>query len=182
MTILQAVSNSDGYQSAMFQSNKVGAVNDHATILKKPLGLKTTYNNSGAVPREHRDSTGPGGLERESRDHRDRDRERERTGVRDIGNTGQKFGHSTGQLKRSPSFTTSITTGNSHAPHGPPPPKKHKVASVRDISIAEVGKHGTLNDYAFFDKVCSFSYVLINVVCSTSERRIFLKYLMPKVR
>lgn len=91
-------------------------------------------------------------MERESREHRDRDRER--PGVKDI-NSGQKFGHTIGQLKRSPSFSTSVSTGNSHhIPHGPPPPKKHKVAtSVRDVSIAEAGKYGSLNDYAFFDKV-----------------------------
>ena len=151
----------------------MGAVNDHAAIVKKPIGLKAQYNNSGVIPREHRDSTGPGGpggpgggggggggLDRDGRDHRDRERERgERPGVRDVSSTGQKFGHSTGQLKRSPSFTTSVATSNSHAPHGPPPPKKHKAASTRDVSIAEVGKHGTLTDYAFFDKVRFFYHI-----------------------
>lgn len=136
------------------QSNKVGPVNDHATIVKKPLGIKATYNNSGVLPREHRELPGPGNIERDNRDHRDR--ERERAGIREIGNAGQKFGHSTGQLKRSPSFTSSMATGNSHVPHGPPPPKKHKVALNRDVSIAEAGKYGTLNDYAFFDKVRIF--------------------------
>ncbi|KAJ8675395.1 hypothetical protein QAD02_011181 [Eretmocerus hayati] len=152
---LPDATNQQSALSAMFQSNKVGAVNDHATIVKKPLGLKAAYNNSGPVPREHRDSQGPGSLDRDSRDHRDRDRDRDRDrpGVRDLSNVGQKFGHSTGQLKRSPSFSTSMSTSNSHVPHGPPPPKKHKVTSVRDISIAEAGKHGTLSDYAFFDKV-----------------------------
>ena len=148
----------------MFQSNKVGeAVNDHAAIVKKPLGLKTQYNNTGTVPREHRgDSAGAASLEREAREHRvERERERERPGARELGPTGQKFGHSTGQLKRSPSFTSSMATGNSHAPHGPPPPKKHKVASARDVSVADVGKHGTLNDYAFFDKVCLFFLSLL---------------------
>lgn len=140
----------------MFQSNKAGAVNDHTAIVKKPPGLKTSYNNSGSTPRDHRESGGTGGLERDSRDHRDRDRERDRPGPRDL-NSGQKFGHSTGQLKRSPSFSTSVSTGNSHhTQHGPPPPKKHKVAaSVRDVTIAEAAKYGSLNDYAFFDKVRS---------------------------
>ena len=137
----------------MFQTNKVGPVNDHSTITKKPLGLKTSYNNSGTLPREHRDSGGTGVLDRENREHRDRERERDRQGSRDI-SAGQKFGHSTGQLKRSPSFSTSMSSGNSHhTQHGPPPAKKHKVTSVRDISIAEAGKYGSLNDYAFFDKV-----------------------------
>ncbi|KAJ8963093.1 hypothetical protein NQ318_018557 [Aromia moschata] len=37
---------------------------------------------------------------------------------------------------------------------GRPAPKKHKVSSsCRDVSLNEAGKYGTLNDYAFFDKV-----------------------------
>jgi hypothetical protein len=50
-------------------------------------------------------------------------------------------------VKRSPSFSTSAP-----AAHGPPT-KKHKVTSLRDVSLAEAGKYGSLNDYAFFDKV-----------------------------
>ena len=35
-----------------------------------------------------------------------------------------------------------------------PPPKKPKFpGSLRDVSLAEAGKFGTLNEYAFFDKV-----------------------------
>merc|ERR1712203_1320683 len=35
-----------------------------------------------------------------------------------------------------------------------PPPKKQKFpGSLRDVSLAEAGKFGTLNEYAFFDKV-----------------------------
>ncbi|XP_045483344.1 paired amphipathic helix protein Sin3b [Harmonia axyridis] len=33
------------------------------------------------------------------------------------------------------------------------PPKKHKLSSCRDITITEAGKYGTLNDFAFFDKL-----------------------------
>ena len=39
-------------------------------------------------------------------------------------------------------------TGLSHAP-----PKKPKFGVLRDVSLAEAGKYGTLNEYAFFDKV-----------------------------
>ncbi|EAA12860.5 AGAP007892-PA, partial [Anopheles gambiae str. PEST] len=35
---------------------------------------------------------------------------------------------------------------------GPPPIKRHKPI-CRDVSLAEASKYGTLNDYAFFDKV-----------------------------
>ena len=141
----------------MFQGNKAGAVNDHTAIVKKPQGLKASYNNSSNVPRDHRESVGAGALERDSRDHRERERERDRPGPRDINSGGQKFGHSAGQLKRSPSFSANATTGNNshHTPHGPPPPKKHKLGtSLRDtITVSEAAKYGSLNDYAFFDKV-----------------------------
>ncbi|KAI4483596.1 hypothetical protein M0804_007856 [Polistes exclamans] len=116
-------------------SNKTAPVSDHTTIIKKPLSLKATYNNSANISRDLRESSGTCILERDTRDHRDRDRERDRSGVREI-STGQKLGHSTGQLKRSPSFSTSVTGGNSHIQHGPPPLKKHKVASMRDVRKA----------------------------------------------
>lgn len=35
----------------------------------------------------------------------------------------------------------------------PPPTKKLKPSSLKDVSLAEAGKHGTLNEFAFFDKV-----------------------------
>lgn len=137
-----------------FQSNKTATVNDHTTIVKKPLGPKAPYNNSGNISRDLRESSGINTIERETRDHRDRERERDRSGIRDI-NSVQKLGHNTGQLKRSPSFSPSVTAGNSHhIQHGPPPLKKHKVSSMREcVTIAEAGKYGSLNDYAFFDKV-----------------------------
>ncbi|XP_012225740.1 paired amphipathic helix protein Sin3a isoform X3 [Linepithema humile] len=148
---LPDATNQQSSLSVMFQTNKTTSVNDHTAIVKKPIGLKTPYNNSGTIPRDLRESSGTTGLERDSRDHRER--ERDRSSIRDI-NSGQKFGHSTGQLKRSPSFSTSTTAGNSHhIQHGPPPLKKHKVASMRDVTVTEAGKYGTLNDYAFFDKV-----------------------------
>ncbi|XP_023245695.1 paired amphipathic helix protein Sin3a isoform X2 [Copidosoma floridanum] len=158
---LPDATNQQNALSAVFQTNKVGPVNDHATIVKKPLGIKTTFNNASVVPRDSlRDVQGLGGLERDVRDHRERERERERgpTGIRSelAAAAAQKFAHNAGPLKRSPSFTTSMSTSNSHplhGPHGPPPPKKHKVTTVKDLSVADVGKHGTLNDYAFFDKV-----------------------------
>ena len=122
----------------MFQSNK-GTSNDHSSITKKPSsGLKPGYNNSCTG------STGSGGPLS--------------SGLADRTGLG-KFGHSghsgSGQVKRSPSFSTSVP-----ATHGPPA-KKHKMASLRDVSLAEAGKYGSLTDYAFFDKVrnryCSFS-------------------------
>lgn len=54
-------------------------------------------------------------------------------------------GHVASQAKRSPPYPS--------AHRDAPPVKKHKMSSCRDVSLAEAGKYGTLNDYAFFDKV-----------------------------
>lgn len=70
-------------------------------------------------------------------------------------------GQSSG-LKRSPSFSSqpvhhqSSTSGHHHHP----PTKKHKLSSFKDVSLAEVGKYGTLNDFAFFDKVSKIKLML----------------------
>lgn len=59
-------------------------------------------------------------------------------------------------LKRSPSFSSQPVHHQSTTPahhHHPPPAKKHKLSSFKDVSLAEAGKYGTLNDFAFFDKV-----------------------------
>lgn len=123
------------------------------------MGPKAPYNNSGNISRDLRESSGTSTIERENRDHRDRDRERDRSGIRDI-NSVQKFGHNTGQLKRSPSFSPSVTAGNSHHIQHGPPLKKPKVSSMREcVTIAEAGKYGSLNDYAFFDKVSTFNFL-----------------------
>ena len=47
--------------------------------------------------------------------------------------------------------STSIKRPPSGVAH--PPPKKQKTGVLRDVSLAEAGKYGTLNEYAFFDKV-----------------------------
>ncbi|CAH1169902.1 unnamed protein product [Phaedon cochleariae] len=61
--------------------------------------------------------------------------------------TSHKIGHVSGQVKRSPPYS-------SYQHRDAPPPKKHKLSSsCRDVSLSEAGKYGTLNDYAFFDKV-----------------------------
>lgn len=36
--------------------------------------------------------------------------------------------------------------------------KRPKMTSLRDVSLAEAGKHGSLNEYAFFDKVSQSHY------------------------
>ncbi|XP_052869994.1 uncharacterized protein LOC128275509 [Anopheles cruzii] len=81
-------------------------------------------------------------------------------------------GGSGGAIKRSPSYSSQMVSigggmaGNLSSPRdhrgagggldggvgGPPPIKRHKPI-CRDVSLAEASKYGTLNDYAFFDKV-----------------------------
>ncbi|CAG0887572.1 unnamed protein product [Cyprideis torosa] len=39
------------------------------------------------------------------------------------------------------------------SPIVPPPTKKPRVTSLRDVSLAEAAKYGSLNEFAFFDKV-----------------------------
>lgn len=76
-----------------------------------------------------------------------------------IGN--QKFGHNSNSAatKRSPSYNSmslmNMTRGGGGTgagTDGPLPPKRHKPI-MRDITLAEASKYGSLNDYAFFDKV-----------------------------
>lgn len=60
-----------------------------------------------------------------------------------VGST--KFGHTSSQMKRTPSFSNISSVG--------PPAKKHKVVTLRDVTLSEAGKYCNLSDYAFFDKV-----------------------------
>lgn len=65
----------------------------------------------------------------------------------------QKFGHnssSSASTKRSPSYHHPMSIQMSR--DGPLPPKRHKPI-MRDVTLAEASKYGSLNDYAFFDKV-----------------------------
>lgn len=60
--------------------------------------------------------------------------------------SSHKQNNISGAVKRSPPYS------NYH--REVPPTKKHKMSSsCRDVSLAEASKYGTLNDYAFFDKV-----------------------------
>ncbi|XP_050306229.1 paired amphipathic helix protein Sin3b [Anthonomus grandis grandis] len=73
--------------------------------------------------------------------HRDRDHLPDR-------HISHKSSHQSGSAKRSSSPYSSYHHRDA------PPPKKHKVSpAFRDVSLSEAGKYGTLNDYAFFDKV-----------------------------
>lgn len=67
--------------------------------------------------------------------------------------SNQKFGHNSQVVKRSAS-NNSMNMNNSFGRErdGPMPPKRHKPIN-RDVTLAEASKYGSLNDYAFFDKV-----------------------------
>ncbi|XP_071446323.1 paired amphipathic helix protein Sin3a isoform X2 [Hetaerina americana] len=145
-------------------SNK-GMSNDHAPITKKPPSIKPSFNSTVAGSGLNINSalgSGAGGSV---------------SGATNIGggSSGSGLGVGTGnhhhhhhhhhgkfggQVKRSPSsaFTgTSLERGNTGGGGGSmigqPPAKRQKMTSVRDVTLAEAGKYGTLNDYAFFDKV-----------------------------
>lgn len=69
----------------------------------------------------------------------------------------QKYGSSAGHnlsqaVKRSPSFNSLANNHLNRDRDGPLPPKRHKPI-CRDITVAEAAKYGSLNDFAFFDKV-----------------------------
>uniref|UniRef100_A0A182K7V0 Paired amphipathic helix protein Sin3a n=1 Tax=Anopheles christyi TaxID=43041 RepID=A0A182K7V0_9DIPT len=83
-------------------------------------------------------------------------------------NVGGGSGGSVTAIKRSPSYASQMGLVGPGGPvghgnnmnssrdrgdgSGPPPIKRHKPI-CRDVSLAEASKYGTLNDYAFFDKV-----------------------------
>lgn len=55
-------------------------------------------------------------------------------------------------VKRSPSYNTLGMNHMIRDREGPSPPKRYKPI-CRDVTLAEASKFGSLNDYAFFDKV-----------------------------
>ncbi|XP_026280513.1 paired amphipathic helix protein Sin3a [Frankliniella occidentalis] len=139
--------------------------NDHHAV-KKPTNLKLTYNSNSCSTSRERDGTTPTSGLVMMGTHADR--------VHSNINSASKFGNS-GGVKRSPSFSSPTPNSSHHGhhqhihsgshgshgashgahgtqSHGPPPPKKHK-ACIRDVTLADAGKFGTLNDYAFFDNV-----------------------------
>lgn len=60
--------------------------------------------------------------------------------------TGQKA-----TTKRPSSYSVQHSSTLPHPPHSPT--KKIKLSSFKDVSLAEASKYGSLNDFAFFDKV-----------------------------
>lgn len=63
----------------------------------------------------------------------------------------QKYGQSA--VKRSPSYNAIPSLMNNRDRDSQPPPPKKPKPVFKDISLADASKYGTLNDYAFFDKV-----------------------------
>ncbi|KAG4067430.1 hypothetical protein HA402_009667 [Bradysia odoriphaga] len=66
--------------------------------------------------------------------------------------SNQKFGHNSQVVKRSASNNSMNLNNFGRERDGPMPPKRHKPIN-RDVTLAEASKYGSLNDYAFFDKV-----------------------------
>ncbi|XP_031639948.1 paired amphipathic helix protein Sin3a [Contarinia nasturtii] len=88
------------------------------------------------------------------------DRDYHTSGEKDFRNSGldkdrsnhvaPKFGG--GAVKRSPSYPSMQVNHLVRDRDGPSPPKRHKPI-CRDVTLSEASKFGSLNDYAFFDKV-----------------------------
>ncbi len=81
------------------------------------------------------------------------------------GNKKQPFNSTAGQPQAYKPYGAPVPGGNKYGPPPTsatkrgqggaayPPPKKAKIGVLRDVSLAEAGKYGTLNEFAFFDKV-----------------------------
>lgn len=52
--------------------------------------------------------------------------------------------------------------------------QKQRTGTLKDISLAEAGRYGTLNEFAFFDKVSAWSssHLCVDDDFVTSEKRI----------
>ena len=60
----------------------------------------------------------------------------------------------TGFISKSNSKSSHIRRPSTSGPGPQPPNKKPKMSTLKDVTLAEAGKYGTLNEFAFFDKVC----------------------------
>ncbi|XP_049845193.1 uncharacterized protein LOC126297921 [Schistocerca gregaria] len=100
---------------------------EHSTVLKRSSGPKPGYSSNSCSGRDSSLS---------ALDQR-------------AGMGSSKFGHSSGQIKRTSSLSSSVSGSGVSGTQS----KKHKLATLRDITITEAGKYSTLSDFAFFDKV-----------------------------
>lgn len=118
---------------------------------KPPVGLKlSSYNNSSSNTASANSSPGP--LTVVSNNSAPKLGNMVTSAVRP--ETAQPSG-----VKRSSPFPSQplhhLSTNTTHHHHHQS--KKHKLShSYRDVSIADAGKFGSLNEFAFFDKVNSY--------------------------
>ncbi|XP_055307876.1 paired amphipathic helix protein Sin3a-like, partial [Sitodiplosis mosellana] len=96
----------------------------------------SSQNNLPRIDRDYHPST--------EKDYRNSGVDKERNHVT------HKFSGSA--VKRSPSFPSMPVNHLVRDRDGPSPPKRHKPI-CRDVTLSEASKFGSLNDYAFFDKV-----------------------------
>lgn len=96
----------------------------------------------------HQSTSAQGTISRIDRDYIDKDFHR--NVEKDRGQPIQKY--SGGLSKRSPSYNLLNMNHMVRDRDGPSPPKRYKPI-YRDVTLAEASKYGSLNDFAFFDKV-----------------------------
>lgn len=108
-----------------FQNSRNVSGSDHQNIVRKTTNIKSSNFSTNASRESNYMQVGP-------------DRDPTRGPI--VNSTSvNKQSHS--QLKRSSSFSSSGIQ------------KKHKIASWRDVTLADAAKYASLSDYGFFDKV-----------------------------
>lgn len=117
---------------------------------KKISGASMAHQPSNIKPYNNAQNSMPARLDRiefhsEKEFHRDSKDNRNHV-------SNQKFGHNSQVVKRSASNNSMNLNNFGREREGPMPPKRHKPIN-RDVTLAEASKYGSLNDYAFFDKV-----------------------------
>lgn len=131
--------------ASQFMSRTVQGLNEHKKV-SAPVGVHVPpsvkpYNNNAPNNMRMGDYHQPSDKDF----HRSGPLDKDRNHV-----SMPKF--SVNAVKRSPSFNQLPANHVMRDRDGPSPPKRHKPI-CRDVSLAEASKYGSLNDYAFFDKV-----------------------------
>lgn len=141
----QFLPDATNHSATQFINRGAHGHNDHKKLILSPAGqghqqpIKQYNNSQNNLARIDRDFN-----QTNEKDYRNSVVEKDRNHV------VQKFSGS--GVKRSPSYNSMPANHVARDREGPSPPKRHKPI-CRDITLSEASKFGSLNDYAFFDKV-----------------------------
>lgn len=140
----QFLPDATNHSATQFINRGNHGANEHKKINTPSIGMhqpsmksyNNAQNNLSRIDREYHPSA--------EKDYRNSAVDKDRNHVM------QKF--SSGAVKRSPSYPSMPVNHLIRDRDGPSPPKRHKPI-CRDVTLSEASKFGSLNDYAFFDKV-----------------------------